>query len=318
MSRRSRAAEPKLPTIATVGHLVARKRHADVLRALWLLRDSHPDLRWIVAGDGPERSGLEQLARELQLGGRVKLLGQLPPARPGGGPGGDRVRAAERRPGVRGRLRRGDGGRRARDRLPRRGGPEEIAASGAIRLVAPAIPRRWRRSCARCSTTPPGAASSATAPARPSSMRSPGRPAGGRPSPPTRRRCGDRPVLFVTNHAPPFRVGAFAKLHEREDVTFALVGGDVRHGGGAGEEHRCVPGAAGARAQCLRTGRLGRLPGGGGRALGPLALPSAYAGARRARVPFVLWATIWAHPRPPHTRSPTCHRATSTATPTRS
>ena len=74
------APEPKLPTIATVGHLVARKRHADVLRALWLLRDSHPDLRWVVAGDGPERPALERLASELALGGRVKLLGQLPPA----------------------------------------------------------------------------------------------------------------------------------------------------------------------------------------------------------------------------------------------
>ena len=29
-------------------------------------------------------------------------------------------------------------------------------------------------------------------------------------SPPTRTRCDDKPVLFVTNHAPPFRVGAFA------------------------------------------------------------------------------------------------------------
>jgi teichuronic acid biosynthesis glycosyltransferase TuaC len=74
------AHEPKLPTIATVGHLVARKRHADVLRALWLLRDSHPDLRWVVAGDGPERPGLERLTRELHMGGQVKLLGQLPPA----------------------------------------------------------------------------------------------------------------------------------------------------------------------------------------------------------------------------------------------
>src|SRR6185437_8867839 len=42
-------------TLVTVGNLVARKRHGDVLRALWLLRDSHPQLRWIVAGDGPER-----------------------------------------------------------------------------------------------------------------------------------------------------------------------------------------------------------------------------------------------------------------------
>ena len=30
---------------------------------------------------------------------------------------------------------------------------------------------------------------------------------------------------------------------------------------------------------------------------GRVALPAAYAGARRANVPFVLWATIWAHPR---------------------
>ena len=47
-----------------------------------------------------------------------------------------------------------------------------------------------------------------------------------------------KPVLFVTNHAPPFRVGAFKALHERENVVFALVGGDVRHGGGgtAGSE----------------------------------------------------------------------------------
>ena len=30
---------------------------------------------------------------------------------------------------------------------------------------------------------------------------------------------------------------------------------------------------------------------------GRVALPAAYAGARRARVPFVLWATIWGHPR---------------------
>ena len=75
-----RSREPATPAIATVGHLVARKRHADVLRALWLLRDSHPDLRWVIAGDGPERPALERMIRELGLGGRVKLLGQLAPA----------------------------------------------------------------------------------------------------------------------------------------------------------------------------------------------------------------------------------------------
>ena len=32
---------------------------------------------------------------------------------------------------------------------------------------------------------------------------------------------------------------------------------------------------------------------------GRVALPAAYAGARAGRVPFVLWATIWRHPRTP-------------------
>jgi glycosyltransferase involved in cell wall biosynthesis len=76
---------PALPperagTLVTVGHLVPRKRHADVLRALWLLRDSHPDLRYDVVGDGPERAALVRLANRLGLDGRVRFLGRLPPA----------------------------------------------------------------------------------------------------------------------------------------------------------------------------------------------------------------------------------------------
>jgi teichuronic acid biosynthesis glycosyltransferase TuaC len=68
------------PTVTTVGHLVARKRHADVLRALWLLRDELPALRYLVVGDGPERGALERLAAELGIAGRVELTGQLPHA----------------------------------------------------------------------------------------------------------------------------------------------------------------------------------------------------------------------------------------------
>jgi teichuronic acid biosynthesis glycosyltransferase TuaC len=71
--------EPDVPTILTVGHLVARKRHADVLRAIWLLRDPHPDLRWVVVGDGPERPALAQMAEELSLRRRVEFTGELPP-----------------------------------------------------------------------------------------------------------------------------------------------------------------------------------------------------------------------------------------------
>src|SRR5207253_4285293 len=32
---------------------------------------------------------------------------------------------------------------------------------------------------------------------------------------------------------------------------------------------------------------------------GRIALPASYIAARRARVPFVLWASLWAHPRTP-------------------
>jgi glycosyltransferase involved in cell wall biosynthesis len=67
---------PKRPnTLVTVGHLVARKRHADVLRALWLLREREPRLRYVVVGDGPERGRLERLAAE--LGVDAEFTGQL-------------------------------------------------------------------------------------------------------------------------------------------------------------------------------------------------------------------------------------------------
>ena len=117
-----------------------------------------------------------------------------------------------------------------------------------------------------------------------------------------------RPVLFVTNHAPPFRVGAFAALHEREDVVFALIGGDVQHGGGAGDGGEGGSGAGGggelpfpvirpAEREVYRLAASGRYRAVIAGLSGRVALPAAYAGARRAKVPFVLWATIWAHPR---------------------
>jgi glycosyltransferase involved in cell wall biosynthesis len=109
-----------------------------------------------------------------------------------------------------------------------------------------------------------------------------------------------RPVLFVTNYAPPFRVGAFAALHEREDVVFALIGGEVRHGGGGGGAHETsfpvIRPSQRAVARLAASGRYRAVIAG---LSGRVALPAAYVGARRANVPFVLWATIWAHPRTP-------------------
>jgi teichuronic acid biosynthesis glycosyltransferase TuaC len=72
--------EPRAPSLVTVGHLVARKRHADVLRALAVLAKRHPTLRYVIVGDGPERIALEGLAARLEISNRVDFLGQLPPA----------------------------------------------------------------------------------------------------------------------------------------------------------------------------------------------------------------------------------------------
>jgi glycosyltransferase involved in cell wall biosynthesis len=68
------------PTLVTVAHLVARKRHADVLRALAVLTPRHPTLRYAIIGDGPERATLEGLAARLDVGDRVDFHGQLAPA----------------------------------------------------------------------------------------------------------------------------------------------------------------------------------------------------------------------------------------------
>jgi glycosyltransferase involved in cell wall biosynthesis len=106
-----------------------------------------------------------------------------------------------------------------------------------------------------------------------------------------------RPVLFVTNHAPAFRVGAFARLHAAEDVVFALVGGEVRHGGALAGGALPFPVVRPSQRGVARLAGSGRFRAVVAGLSGRVALPAAYAGARSARVPFVLWASIWRHPR---------------------
>jgi len=66
---------PKSPdVIATVGHVIPRKRHVDVLEALVHL----PELRWVVIGDGPALLRLRARAAALGIADRVELLGALP------------------------------------------------------------------------------------------------------------------------------------------------------------------------------------------------------------------------------------------------
>jgi len=69
---------PRQPTLVTVAHLAARKRHADVISALALLRGRHPGLRYVIVGEGPERERLRELAHSLLVEDMVQLRGQLP------------------------------------------------------------------------------------------------------------------------------------------------------------------------------------------------------------------------------------------------
>jgi glycosyltransferase involved in cell wall biosynthesis len=106
-----------------------------------------------------------------------------------------------------------------------------------------------------------------------------------------------KPVLFVTGHAPAYRVGALARLHELEGIELALFGGRLQHGGaGFAAElpfphrdvrpHELYALAASGRYRAVVCPTGGRLA--------PLAT---WAGARRGGVPLILWASLWAHPR---------------------
>ncbi|MEO8969695.1 MAG: glycosyltransferase [Solirubrobacteraceae bacterium] len=70
----------RAPTLVTVGNLIARKRHADVIAALPALAARHPGIRYEIIGDGPQRAALAAQARELGVAGQVTLYGALPHA----------------------------------------------------------------------------------------------------------------------------------------------------------------------------------------------------------------------------------------------
>jgi glycosyltransferase involved in cell wall biosynthesis len=121
-----------------------------------------------------------------------------------------------------------------------------------------------------------------------------------------------KPVLLVTGHAPPDRIGAFAKLHERENVEVALFGGRSTHGprtlgtrGAPGEARATPPPPAELPFphRYVRQAQTARLASSGDyRAVvcstgGRVALPATWAGARRAGAPLILWTSLWAHPR---------------------
>jgi glycosyltransferase involved in cell wall biosynthesis len=106
-----------------------------------------------------------------------------------------------------------------------------------------------------------------------------------------------KPVLFVTGHAPAYRVGALARLHERERIELALFGGRLQHGGAEFTAELPFPHRR-VRPHDLRalaaSGRYRAVVCPTGGRVAPLAT---WAGARQGGVPLILWASLWAHPR---------------------
>ena len=92
-----------------------------------------------------------------------------------------------------------------------------------------------------------------------------------------------KPVALVTGVVSDHRVEPFRILAEREDVEVL-----------SWQEPRRYSQLEAARR--AGSGRYRAIIGGLG---GRIALPASYVAARRARVPFVLWASLWAHPRTP-------------------
>jgi glycosyltransferase involved in cell wall biosynthesis len=89
-----------------------------------------------------------------------------------------------------------------------------------------------------------------------------------------------KPVALVTGEISPYRREPFRLLAEAEQVEvlpYSELGERAVARRVASGAHRAV------------------ICGLGGR----MALPATYVAARRARIPFVLWASLWAHPRTP-------------------
>lgn len=75
--RRAAGAGPDVPLVGSVGALVGHKDHRTLVRAAAEVTRGHPDVRFVVAGEGPLRGRLEAEIGELGLGDRFALPGHV-------------------------------------------------------------------------------------------------------------------------------------------------------------------------------------------------------------------------------------------------
>lgn len=76
-TRRALGLPPESVVALAVGRLDPQKGHADLVNASFRLREDHPELRVLIAGQGGEYERLAELVRTHRLDGRVRLLGQV-------------------------------------------------------------------------------------------------------------------------------------------------------------------------------------------------------------------------------------------------
>lgn len=66
------------PVLLTVSRLVAKKGHETVLRALPAVQQAVGRVRYVIAGEGPDRNRFETLVSELRLTALVTFVGRVP------------------------------------------------------------------------------------------------------------------------------------------------------------------------------------------------------------------------------------------------
>lgn len=64
--------------LLTVGRLISRKGHDQVIQTLPQVLKEFPDLKYLIVGDGPNQEYLINLIKELNLTNQVKIIGPVP------------------------------------------------------------------------------------------------------------------------------------------------------------------------------------------------------------------------------------------------
>jgi glycosyltransferase involved in cell wall biosynthesis len=108
-------------------------------------------------------------------------------------------------------------------------------------------------------------------------------------------------VALVTNYLPPYRLPLYELLAERYGVEVHCFGGKAGYVPASLRDlDRQISEARFPAHRLARQSDAARLGEANDAVIagvaGRVALPSAYRGARKANVPFVLWASLWRHP----------------------